>query len=106
MKKSTQTTDGGFTLMEVTTALLLLSVAAAGIVPLLSIVYTERAEVQAERNAYRILERVGYELEDSDSETVTVAGTSYVVRNENTAICIYWQGPARRDKDICLEFPL
>ncbi|QQK75891.1 type II secretion system protein [Salicibibacter cibarius] len=106
MKKSKETTDGGFTLMEVTTALLLLSVATAGIVPLLSILYTERAEVQADRDAYRIIEQVGYELEDSDVETVTVADTSYVVRHQDQLTCIYWQGPAGRDKDLCLEFPL
>lgn len=92
-------------MIEVTTALLLLSVVAAGIVPLLSILYTERVEVQAEREAYRILERVGYELEERDIETVTVSDTSYVVRHQNEVICIYWKGPAGRDKEICLEFP-
>ncbi|QQK79744.1 type II secretion system protein [Salicibibacter cibi] len=106
MKKLKKIADGGFTLMEVITALLLLSVATAGIIPLVSILYTERAEVQAERDAYRIIERVGYELEDHDIETVTVADTSYVVRNENGMTCIYWQGPAGREKDLCLEFPL
>lgn len=91
--------------MEVTTALLILSVAAAGIVPLLSILYTERLEVQVEREAYRVLERLGYELEDGDMETVDGFDTSYVVRNQGGTVCIDWKGPAGRDKDLCLEFP-
>ncbi|MBB6448889.1 prepilin-type N-terminal cleavage/methylation domain-containing protein [Geomicrobium halophilum] len=97
--------QGGFTLVEVMTALLILSIAVAGIIPLLSILYTERAEVQVEREAYRHLDRYGYELMEGEVETIQSEVTSFVLRNRNGDVCIHWVGPAGREKEVCLVFP-
>ncbi|GAJ98588.1 prepilin-type N-terminal cleavage/methylation domain-containing protein [Geomicrobium sp. JCM 19055] len=84
----------GFTLIEVVSALLLLSILSASIVPVLHAIYEERADVSYEFKAISML--------ISDEKAT---GTMYLSFTDGEAQCFSWEHWRKRERSICLEVP-
>ncbi|GAK06502.1 prepilin-type N-terminal cleavage/methylation domain-containing protein [Geomicrobium sp. JCM 19038] len=84
----------GFTLIEVVSALLLLSILSASIVPVLHAIYEERADVSHEFKAISML--------ISDEKAT---GTMYQSFTDGEVQCLSWEHWRKRERSVCLELP-
>ncbi|WP_161568274.1 type II secretion system protein [Anaerobacillus alkaliphilus] len=101
----------GFSLIEVMTSLMILSLTSMAILPALNQVYEERMAILQEKQGINILEKMLtewtydgdflYEEEINDLETMYRVSYTFADSGPDLKVCVTWQGRNQRLYERC-----
>ncbi|WP_169525429.1 type II secretion system protein [Pseudalkalibacillus hwajinpoensis] len=98
----------GYTLLDALTALSILSVLSASVLPLYTNIYEERSTIRERKEATILLGQFWNELvleEMAPPKERTTDDVTYTIKESSNQLCVFFQGTPKRNTVICRSLP-